>query len=762
MILDSISMLRHKWSVTAGSILLAIVGVLAWPLPSQIAHPDTSHSVRVLDREGKTLYIDRDPETGLHESLRLADVPPHIIHALLATEDRGFYGHAGVSVRGTLRALWSNILAGRVVEGGSTITQQLVRHLLAPRPRTLLSKAWEALLAVRLELRRSKDQILEEYLNTAYFGHGANGLAPAARVFLGKNVAELSVAEGAFLVGLLQSPVALDPFRAFDAAKNRQREVLQNMVEIHLMSQEESADLAAQQIRLAPDRVPIEAPHFVMLALEESKIQDPGSKTELKTTLSLDLQQAAERIVDRQLKKLAGRNVTSAAVVVLDARTGDVLAMVGSADYFDVQHDGAVNVALSPRQPGSALKPFTYALALLSGDTPATTVADVEAQFLTEEGNPYVPRNYDFEQHGLVRYRSALANSYNIAAVRVLEKVGVDKLLEFLRDAGITTLTEPPDHYGLALTLGAGEVRLLELAEAYGVFAREGRTLHHRFLFEEDVDPGRRILDERAAWLIADILSDNDARVPEFGVDSPLRFDVPVAAKTGTTRNSRDNWVVGFTPDRIVGVWVGNADNTPMRDTSGVTGAGPIFHDVMVEALRGIDPVPFARPAGITDAVICSLSGKLPTPECPQVMTEHFIAGTEPTELDDIHRRIDGKVYALFPPELQRWARENGWPQPPTDPLLTLSSSSPLTITHPKAGDSFRLDPLIPDVSEKILFEARATGDIAEVTWLVNGAIVGIGKAPDYRYRWTPVLGTHQIEARGGGLNAMAHVEIVR
>lgn len=742
--------------------------------------------MRVLDRHDRELYVARDPESGLRERITLADVPVDIVQALIATEDRGFYRHHGVSLRGTMRALWQNIVARQIVEGGSTITQQLVRNLLQPAHRGFTYKMYEAVLALKLDLYWSKDAILEEYLNTAYFGHRAYGLRSAARTFFGKDVSELSQAEDAFLVGLLQSPSAYDPFLHFTDAKARQVAVLMNLQETGAIDPSAAETLIDQPITLADDRVEMLAPHFVTWVLDEiSKIQDTRYKTDIRTTLDLDLQRSAERAVARQIEELSDRNVTSAAVVVLDAHNGDVLAMVGSADYFNAEHDGAVNVALSSRQPGSALKPFTYALALLKGDTAATTVADVEAQFLTQEGNPYVPRNYDYDEHGLVRYREALANSYNIAAVRVLERIGVDTLLNFLRGIGLTTLTETPEHYGLALTLGAGEVRLLELAEAYGIFPRGGKTLTARVFPDAPVEPGKDVLDPKIAWIITDILSDNDARMPEFGRENPLVFDVPVAAKTGTTRNSRDNWVVGYTPDYIVGVWVGNADNTPMKDTSGITGAGPIFHDVMTDVLRTVPPATFVRPPGIAEAVICRMSGKLRTPDCPDLVEESFIAGTVPTEKDDIFQRLQidtrngllagpdcpemlvaERVFAVFPPDVRAWARRNGWPEAPVQASPLCSGAQmdevSLVITEPRAGDSFRLDPLIPDASEKIVFAARATGDIPSVTWLVDDVVVGTGKAPDFRFSWPPAEGKHTVEARAGELSQRVRVEVVR
>jgi len=766
---------RRGAVVVAVAALVALIAVAA-PLPAALKDPQPRAPVAVLDREGRLLYEARQAEYGSQDSLALASIPQEVVATLIAVEDKTFERHHGVSVRGILRAAIQNIQAGRIVSGGSTITQQLVRIRLEPRRRSFPYKLWEAFLAVKLDLKITKEQILEQYLNAVYFGHQAYGLRSASRTYFGKEPQELSHAETALLIGIIQSPVALDPFQNPSGALARRDRVLGLMRESGLLTADEEQDARGELLRLSPDRIDIQAPHFVFWALGIAG-ENIAPGTALRTTLDLDLQRDAEAIVSRRLEELREKNATSAAVVVLDARNGDVLAMVGSADYFDALHDGAVNVAVSARQPGSALKPFTYALAMEQGDTAATTVADTEVQLLTEAGNPYTPRNYDYDLHGLVRYREALANSYNIAAVRVLERIGVMRLLTLLRQAGITTLTRDPEHYGLALTLGSGEVRLLELAEAYGIFARGGRTFSARAFPDAPVSGGEQILDPRVAWIITDILSDASARLPEFGEDTPL--SVPphsVAAKTGTTRNARDNWVIGYTPDRIVGVWVGNADNTPMKGTSGITGAGPIFHDVMEAALRGLPPQEFPRLQGITEREICRLSGKLPSPSCPHTMREFFVAGTEPTERDDMYQTVlvdrrnglhagtgctaqytEQRVFTVFPLEVRRWAREHGYREPPAEysplcpgsPMPSAQGGAPeLVIMKPQAGDSFLLDPLIPDGDELLTLEARSSVDIRELEWLVDGRILGKATPPNFRMRWRPVPGAHRIEAR--------------
>ncbi|ALM09735.1 MAG TPA: penicillin-binding protein 1C [Candidatus Peribacter riflensis] len=769
--------------------LLALAGAILLPLPERFLDRKST-SVLLLERSGQELYEVRKPTHGSQQWIGLNAIPKPCISALLAIEDHNFYTHPGVSIKGIARALWQNLSAGRIVSGGSTITQQLARITLNTRERTLSSKVLEALFALKLEQTLTKDDILERYLNTAYFGHRAYGLSAATRTFFGKSVHELSTAECTLLAGLPQSPSALDPFINFTAARERQGRVLTAMRDQGALTEAQIEQIESEPIALTADQTAIRAPHFVMWLLNE-RPEDLQSPT-VTTTLDLTLQTAVERIIERKLEELKEKNVTSAAVVVLDAKNGDILAMVGSADYFDEEHDGAVNSVLAARQSGSALKPFTYALALARGDTAATTVADTAVQFLTREGTPYTPRNYDYLEHGLVRYREALANSYNIAAVRVAERVGIDSLLSFLRSAGLSTLTKTPEHYGLALTLGDAEVRLLELAQAFAIFPRGGETLPIRTLLSDPTQNGAHILDPKVAWLITDILSDASARLSEFGEGGPLTFDFPVAAKTGTTRNSRDNWTVGFTPDRIVGVWVGNADNSPMRETSGVTGAGPIFHDVVLAATKNLPMSDFAQPEGLKQVTICRLSGKLPTELCPHTIEEWFIAGTEPKEPDDLYRLfeidrrngllsnkycdqefVDKKGLAVFPKDTEKWGREQGWPLPPTrvsplcgDESPTSDSSAPgsaswIEIISPQPNESYLLDPLIPDAQEQVIFEAHASPAIRTMDWYVDGKKIGAAQAPDFRIKWQPQPGRHQLTAQSGEERAMLTFEVL-
>ena len=738
-------------------MVLTILGLARWlvvdlPSPNRLYERATAPSTQIYDRHGRLLYEILDPHGGAHNPTSLDEIPPACVNATIATEDASFYHNPGVDAWAIARALWINVRGGEILSGGSTITQQLARNLLlSPEERTDISlerKLREAILAWRLARNYSKDEILTLYLNETYYGNLAYGIEAAARTYFAKSAAELDLAECAMLAGLPQSPAGYNPLENLKPAKTRQNIVLNLMVKNDYISQQE-ADLAfAEKLGFASVPFPIEAPHFVMYVrgrLEKEfgleAIYTQG--LQVHTTLDLDAQKAAERIVRYRLEQLADtrdgqppRNVRNAAVVVMDPQTGNVLAMVGSPDYFEPRIDGAVNATMATRQPGSSIKPITYAAAFDttrpspstgSGRGPltaATMVMDVRTAFVTREGDPYVPQNYDHQWRGPVLLRQALASSYNLVAVKVLDYVGIEVMTDLARAMGITTFDDV-DRFGLALTLGGGEVRLLELTAAYGAFANGGYRVEPVTITRVDDSqgqtlkswtsiPGPRVLDERVAYLITDILSDNFARASTFGEGSPLRISRPAAAKTGTTTDWRDNWTVGYTPDLVVGVWAGNANNEPMHHVSGVMGAAPIWHDVMETLHKGQPVHEFVEPPAMVRMEVCADSGQLPwkgerfegsqdepvsqssnlatyhssnlptLQACPRTIGELFIEGTEPTRTDDWHWlfRLDTrngllagpecppqyttqKLYTLYPAEAGDWVRKQGIPQPP-------------------------------------------------------------------------------------------------
>jgi membrane carboxypeptidase/penicillin-binding protein PbpC len=480
--------------------------------------------------------------------------------------------------------------------------------------------------------------------------------------------------------------------------------------------------------------------------------------------------------------------------VALDPHSGEILTMLGSPDYFDPQIDGAVNAALALRQPGSAIKPVTYAAAFDPNRpnplTPGSVILDVRTSFPTREGLPYVPVNYDHRYHGPVSTREALASSYNLPAVKVLDMVGVETMTALARRIGITTFDDPPEdesgegRFGLALTLGGGEVRLLELTAAFAAFANGGHRIEPVAVLEVTDAQGQslyraraqepvEVLSPQVAYLISHILSDDQARTPAFGEGSVLRLSRPAAVKTGTTTDWRDNWTMGYTPDLVTGVWVGNADNQPMERVSGVSGAGPIWHDFIELALLGRPAHAFERPPGIIEREICSLSGLLPTPCCPHTRTELFIAGTAPKRYDTWHQpfiidsatglladestppeQVEMQVFIVLPEEAQEWARQQGWPQPPdttASPIAQQSDHPQLVMIRPDPGSIYHLSPNLPRSAQQVEVSARAGGPVnwAEITLYVDGRPLQRFRMPPYRTFWELEPGEHLFTARG-------------
>jgi 1A family penicillin-binding protein len=795
--------------------------IYAWlfvdlPLLDTLYQRATAASTKILDRNGRTLYVISDPHQGQHTPVKLSDIPLYCRQATIATEDANYYSHPGVDFVGILRALLINVQGGEVLSGGSTITQQLAKNLLlSPEEaaqRTITRKLRESILAWRITQTFSKDDILALYLNEVYYGNLAIGIEAAAQTYFGKAVGELDLAECAILAGLPQSAARYDPLSDLPAAKERQAVVLDLMLKQNMITAEQ-VDLArAENLQFAPASYPIEAPHFVAYVRQwlEDRYGLEAIYTQgfvVTTTLDLDWQKTAQAIVRRQLAELTrdkpdqpGKNVNNAAVVAVDPQSGEIRVMLGSPDYFTAKIDGAVNAAIAHRQPGSSIKPITYAAAFdpTAPDplTPASMILDVRSSFPTKEGDPYVPKNYDQQFHGPVSARTALASSYNIPAVKVLQHIGLPRTIELARQLGITTFGQP-DRYGLALTLGGGEVRLIDMTMAFSVFANGGHKIdpvavseitnaRGEVVYRNTPQSGEIVLDPRVAYLITSILSDNKARAPAFSEYSVLRLTRPAAAKTGTTTDWRDNWTLGYTPDLVTGVWVGNADNQPMERVSGVTGAGPIWHDFMQAALKGQPERDFTRPAGLIDVDVCATSGLLPTKYCPFTKREVFIAGTQPTQPDNLYQpikidvatglpatadtpqeRIDTKVYLMLPAEAREWARDNGVPQlamTNTAPLpgsagdqLTMtngqsamSSQAAVRITRPDNGTIYRVTPQTPIETQQIPVQAIVADNIRlqRLMIYVDDRLIGEFTSSPARAWWTLQLGTHTIKAQ--------------
>ncbi len=697
--------------VGAAAGLFAAVG-------REISSPETlvtrppSLSTQIYDRNGELLYEVFDPQGGRRSWVPLREMPLSLIQATIATEDASFYSNPGINVRGLLRALVQT--SSGDIQGGSSITQQLVKSVLIPeeerQKRSLWRKVKEMVVAWQVTQSLSKDQILEMYLNEIFFGNISYGVESAAQSYFGKSVHDLSLAESAMLAGLPQAPSRYSPVLNPRLAKARQETVLDRMTSQGYLTPEEATAAKEAELSYAPARFNIRAPHFVVYVrdlLEQRLGYDRTYRGGLRvyTTLDVGIQEAAEAAAHEHIETLR-RSVraTDAAVVVLRPESGEILAMVGSPDYFDASISGQINMAVAERQPGSSFKPITYVTAFEKGYAPATMLLDVRTSFPDGNNPPYVPKNVDEKLSGPISVRQALAMSKNIPAVRTIQFAGVQNVIDMAHRLGITGLMRQ-NFYGLSLTLGGGEVKLLDLAYAYSVFANGGvmagrpvpptetqpgmRTLEPVSILriegpdgrviDEFLGPARQqVLSPQLAYLLTDILSDNNARAPLFGANSPLRLpDRPAAAKTGSTDDYRDAWTMGYTPDYVVGVWVGNADNRPMVKALSVTAAAPIWNRVMRLIHEGLPPRPFPVPEGLVRLAVCVPSGLLPNGICP-TRTELFARGTEPRQVDNIHRRyevdrrtgelanagtppeeIETRVGMALPPAAADWAREN-------------------------------------------------------------------------------------------------------
>ena len=650
--------------LVVGFLLLLFGAVIFFatqiPSPSDLTNRDVAASTKIYDKSGELLYDIYQNQN--RTPIKLSDVPEHVKQATIAIEDKDFYKHSGFSISGITRSVFE-LIVHRKVEGGSTLTQQLVKNALLSGERTVTRKLKEFILAIQVERTYTKDQILEMYLNEIPYGGTAYGIEAAANLYFGKGAKDLGLAEAALLAGLPQRPSVYSPYGTKpELSKVRQKEVLRRMVEDKYITSDQAQAAESEQLtyRTSQNEVGFKAPHFV-LYVKEKLIDQFGDKMVeqggLRVTTSLDykLQKETEEIVKKEVDNLKDAKVGNGAAVILDPKTGQILTMVGSKDYFAKDYDGNVNVALSPRQPGSATKPIAYAKALEKGYTASQTYMDVKTEFPGGDKPSYIPVNYDGQYHGVVQMRYGLGNSYNIPAVKNLALVGVKDVMELGYKMGLSTW-EPSEEnvnsVGLSLTLGGREVRLLDLTSAFGVFANKGRQVDPvsilkvtdtkgKNLFEYHSSEGRKVLDSGIAFIISDILSDNGARTAAFGGSSVLNVaGKTVAVKTGTTDQKRDNWTVGFTPSLVVGVWVGNNDNSEMSPVvaSGVTGASPIWNKIMTTALKTKSNEPFEKPENVVQMEVDGLMTGKPHNGSP-VRREYFLSSTGPTQESSAYQR---------------------------------------------------------------------------------------------------------------------------
>lgn len=724
-------------------LLILSVGILLYllkdlPSPHRLTGTENyAVSTQIFDRNGELLYEIFANEHRI--PVEIEDLPPHLLEATIAIEDQRFYRHFGVDILGIIRA-FNNNLRGRPIEGGSTITQQLVKNALLTKERSIQRKIKEALLAIITELIYNKQEILEMYLNYIPYGGTAVGIEAASEQYFDKSASELSLAEAALLAGLPQAPSVYSPFGSDpQRAANRRREVLRRMVEEDYLSPVEAEKAASETLDLALSKTDIRAPHFVFY-VRDLLYEEYGVETVEKgglrvtTTLDLELQETAQASLSAEIDSLERYKVGNGAAMIVKPNTGEILSMIGSRDYFDKEKEGEVNVTLALRQPGSSIKPIMYATAfqekLLN---PGSVLLDIPTCFKIPNQKDYCPKNYDGSFKGPVTVRRALANSLNIPAVRALKIIGLETFIDRAKKMGITTWTDY-SNYGLSLTLGGGEVRMIDMAQTFSILANQGvkvplnpilkitdytgevyeeldvesrkKDLEYLNNYESDGTQGEleRVMDRAPAYLVSHIMQDNDARTEAFGPRSELVIpDQIVSAKTGTTNNLKDNWTVGFTPEFLTITWVGNNDGSPMNQylVSGVTGAAPIFNDIMSFVLQGKEAIWQEKPSDVASATVCvtgmpqSLSGE----DCQERDVELFWKESYPSNSKIINKEI--------------WIHpETGLPYSAGEPQDGLQLQSRQVFTDPLT-ESYCVDcPRATNEEGKVIYEQHTVSNL--------------------------------------------------
>ncbi|PIU03599.1 penicillin-binding protein [Candidatus Shapirobacteria bacterium CG08_land_8_20_14_0_20_39_18] len=783
-----------------GTIVSALVFALyarELPSPDKVVRRE-GFATQIMDRKGKLLY--EVFENQRRNPVDLNQIPTYLRQATVAIEDKDFYKHSGFDPKGWLRIPYYFITTHQL-SGGSTLTQQLVKNVLLTSEKTINRKIKEFILALEIERKYSKDQILQMYLNEAPYGGTAWGVQAAAQVYFNKDVSELNLAESAFMAGLTQRPSYYSPYSsAGDKAYIwRTKAVLRRMREDGYITKDLEVEAGKQvdNMQFTSEGTNFKAPHFVMYVKQllidkygENMVEQGGLK--VTTSLDLDLQNEAQKIVSEEITKTESLHITNGAAMVLNTKTGEILVMVGSKDYSASNYDGKVNVTLSKRQPGSAIKPATYVTAFKKGYTPSTLLMDVKTSFPGGDKPEYVPVNYDGKDHGPIQVRYALGNSFNIPAVKMLARVGLKDMLQTAWDMGFTTLEPTTDNmskFGLSMTLGGGEVRLIDMVSAYSAFANGGNKIDpvailkvadnsNNVLYEYKQTIGKQVISPQQAYLISNILSDNSARTVTFGDHSSIYIsDRPVAVKTGTTNDKRDNWTVGWTPSIIAGVWVGNNDNSQMKQlVSGISGAAPIWRRIILKALENKPKEDFVVPENIVTAEVDLVSGYRAHDNFPSRI-ESFIKGTEPVGDDPVHVLLktckssgklatpvdisrgdyDQKEYFILkeddptagPNDPNQWQKGiNDWLltqpdtryHPPTDYCDT-NNQTDLKFTDP--GDHAQVSQ-----SFRVGLSVVSANEISLIELLVDGSSRAMINGKPYEFNLTLPDGSHTLRAR--------------
>ncbi|WP_445633544.1 peptidoglycan glycosyltransferase [Nostoc sp. DSM 114161] len=747
--------IKHVKIILAVLVICLVVRLLPYFAPIRAVDiAQNQLAMQFSDRNNLPLgtLLTRDQE---HTSvIPLNQVSPQFIQAILAAEDASFYEHGALDMKAVVRAIKEAIHAKRIVSGASTITMQLAR-MLDPVPRTLSGKLQEIWLSWRLVAGMNKDEILSAYINRLPMGGNIYGVEAAARTYFSMPASDLNLAQASLLAAIPNNPTYFNPYEHWERLKQRQKYVLNRMVQEGYVSEAMAAPTSATNAtRTSTEKVVfqsrqqgiIAAPHFLFWLANQFDKNQTKENSIIRTTINRPLQQFVEAQVQQVISSLAANNVHDAAALVIDNHTGEVLAYVGSPDYFNEAKLGRNDGVQALRQPGSTLKPFVYELALEKNlIRPNTILADLPARYAIPGAKLYSPTDYTESFLGPVRVRIALANSLNVPAVRVLEKVGVETFLERLHELGFEHLNQTPEHYGLGLTLGSGEVTLWELARAYVIMARFGEAIPLVSTFSDSQIPTdarnrfSTISNQKIWQLITNILSDNHARATAFGVDSVLNLPFPAAVKTGTSSNFRDTWTVGFTTDYTVATWVGNFNGEPMRQVSGVTGAAPLWNRIMLHLHEHQEPAAFPSPEGLIQLPVCAISGLKPTPDCTSVVQEYFYP--EDKNNYEAENKFD------LPPEYDEWLAKQQRSHLISDNLRILS---------PHHGDVFLLYP--GEQGQQKLEFKLAGNKSAPIEWWLNGEKLDTNSANSVF--WNLRLGNWTLEARSGEMKDKVNFKV--
>lgn len=727
-------------------------------------------SAVITDKNGNMLRnVFSDDGVTSESFVSSLEISDNLKKSVVAIEDRRFYSHFGIDIKSVARAVLENLKYGKLVSGGSTITQQLAKITLGYKKRTFFYKTLEALYALRMEIHLSKDDILTAYLNKVYFGSFIKGIGAASHYYFKIAPFDLSLAQSALLAGTILRPSYYDPHINLDAALERQKLVLNIMLENKLISYDDYSLAVSEKLSIYKSDIPFFAPHFcdyLIQFLHEKKIPLKGI---FQTTLDLNLQREVEGILKASLEQLKERNVLNGAVMVVENKTGAILAMAGSKDYFS--KGGQFNACFADRQAGSSLKPFLYAFAIDKGVAPSTVIPDVPITVSDLNGS-FTPLNYDTLFHGPVMMRTALGASYNIPAVRMILNVGIGSFYDKLKDLGFE-FKMPFEWYGAGLALGNADIGLFELVSAYRCFASGGKIISLSPLPNFSSCEEKSVFSPQAAYIIFDMLSDNMARAPAFGLNSILRLPFKCAVKTGTTQNYRDNWCVGVTADYTVGVWVGNFDNSVMQDISGVSGAGPILHQIMTLIYADMPSGDISKPSGLERVNVCKLSGMKASSCCRNTYVEFYVPElSEPLDDCEVCRivKIDKRtgmkaapfipkdyikeeIIEVLPPIYDQWLEEKGV-IPFNAKFISdfLYRKSDVAIIFPSDHASFKIEPSVDPGCQKIVFQAACGDNGRKISWILNGKKIGETVFP-FKMEWQLHEGIYRLEVFDGEKN---------